>query len=182
MYVYSTRIYKRRPLSSFLFQKAKDIKTYHPNHTSQSKPLTHSIMATQKAILVSEIGKPVHLSTRPIPTPNPDEILIKVSSAQRTPQFPFSLSPLTLPSPPPRHLRPRHRPLHKTAHPLRPRHQHLRHDPHPRHLHLPRPIPPRRTHLRSRKPRIAHPGLRGPPRVRDVTRDRRRADPRGSQR
>ncbi|RDW77883.1 GroES-like protein [Coleophoma crateriformis] len=39
----------------------------------------------QKAIFVTEVGKPVSLGTRPIPAPGPEEVLIKVSSTMLFP-------------------------------------------------------------------------------------------------
>lgn len=38
---------------------------------------------SQKALFVTEVGKPVTLGTRAIPTPGPGEILIKVTATQR---------------------------------------------------------------------------------------------------
>jgi hypothetical protein len=37
----------------------------------------------QKALFVKEVGKPVSAGTRPIPTPGPREVLIKVTSTLR---------------------------------------------------------------------------------------------------
>ncbi|RDW85278.1 hypothetical protein BP6252_02868 [Coleophoma cylindrospora] len=39
----------------------------------------------QKAIFVTEVGKPVSLGTRPIPTPGPEDVLIKVTSTMLLP-------------------------------------------------------------------------------------------------
>jgi hypothetical protein len=42
-----------------------------------------SIMSTQSALIVSEVGKPLTKTTRLIPAPKENEILVKVMSAGR---------------------------------------------------------------------------------------------------
>ena len=46
---------------------------------SSTIPSSYSKMATQSAVVVQEIGKPVVLSQRAIPEPGPNQVQVKVS-------------------------------------------------------------------------------------------------------
>ena len=60
-------------------------------------------MATQKAIAVVEVGKPVQLIERAIPEPGANEVLVRVSTAGREsttqPPFNFPTPPAPITSP-----------------------------------------------------------------------------------
>jgi NADPH2:quinone reductase len=51
---------------------------------------------TQKALFVTEVGKPVTLGTRAIPTPGLGEVLIKVAATQRLSSLPHHFASLSL--------------------------------------------------------------------------------------
>jgi D-arabinose 1-dehydrogenase-like Zn-dependent alcohol dehydrogenase len=42
----------------------------------------HQSLEMQKALLLTEIGKPLSLGTRPIPTPGPGQVLVKLTATQ----------------------------------------------------------------------------------------------------
>jgi hypothetical protein len=53
----------------------------HPKTQSATKMVAAK---QQKAVLVTEIGKPVELGTRDIPTPQAGQVLVKVTATMRT--------------------------------------------------------------------------------------------------
>jgi hypothetical protein len=50
--------------------------------TNVEEHYQHQSLEMQKALLLTEIGKPLSLGTRPIPTPGPGQVLVKLTATQ----------------------------------------------------------------------------------------------------